>query len=163
MTHYMGIDPGTSGSIAIAYDESPEVTTHKMPDTLDGLQSLLATYQEDLAFCLIERIHAFPFDPTKNRVIKLGFDKLQKQSGMILATAALILGSDRVQEVVPRKWQRAMFCLTGGDKTITLNRAKELYPAMNIHHWNADGILIAAYCQRLHGPKNSILKDWRGV
>jgi hypothetical protein len=162
--YYMGIDPGRSGGIAII-DEDSQAYVHHMPETLDDLQVILAQYQETLDFCLIEKVHAysFSFDPTKNPIIKLGFDKLMKQQGMILATAAIILGKDRVAEVVPAKWQRALMARTKGDKKVTLARARELYPTIKVKHWNADALLIATACRRWHGPKNSTLKDWRGI
>jgi hypothetical protein len=162
-SYFLGIDPGRSGGIAIVSDYDSEVYVHRMPETLDDLQALLAMYQENLGFCLIEKVHAFPFDPTKNPIIKLGFDKLMKQQGMILATAAIILGKDRVAEVVPAKWQRALMARTKGDKKITLARAQELYPNIKVRHWNADALLIATACRRWHGPRNSSLKDWRGI
>jgi hypothetical protein len=162
-TYFIGIDPGRTGGIAVISDYETEVYVHKMPEILDDLQSILAMYQENLGFCLIEKVHAFPFDPTKNRIIKLGFDRLMKQAGMILATAALILGQDRVGEVVPAKWQRALMARTKGDKKITLYRARELYPDIKVKYWNADALLIATACRRWHGPKNSTLKDWRGI
>jgi pseudouridine-5'-phosphate glycosidase len=163
--YFAGIDPGRSGGIAIVSDYDSEVYTHKMPETLDDLQSLLGAYQENLGFCLIEKIHAYslPFDPTKNRIIKLGFDKLMKQQGMILATAAIILGKERVGEVVPAKWQRALMARSRGDKKVTLARARELYPKIKVRHWNADALLIATACRRWHGPRNSTLKDWKGI
>lgn len=159
---YLGVDPGASGGIG-AVDENGNAFAHRMPMELNQLQQLLAIYSEDLVFCLIEKIAIYPKGLLGNRVIRSGFDKLARQAGIAFATASLILGEARVGEVLPRKWQRGMFCLTHGDKRITRQRAIELFPSTRVTHFTADSLLIAEYCRRLHGPRNSEYKDWRGV
>ena len=51
--------------------------------------------------------------------------------------------------VTPQKWQKAMGCLTGGDKNVSKAAAQRLWPSLKITHANADALLIAEYGRRL--------------
>ena len=51
--------------------------------------------------------------------------------------------------VVPRKWQAALSCLSGGNKNITKQRAQQIFPNVKVIHANADALLMAEYCRRL--------------
>jgi hypothetical protein len=51
--------------------------------------------------------------------------------------------------VSPAMWQRAMGCLSGGDKNVTKRKAQELFPDLYITHATADALLIAEYGRRL--------------
>jgi hypothetical protein len=58
----------------------------------------------------------------------------------------------RHELVTPQKWQRAMNCLSGGDKNVTKAAAQRLWPHWKITHGNADALLIAEHCRRMvHG------------
>lgn len=52
-----------------------------------------------------------------------------------------------IYNVYPAVWQGRLGCLTGGNKRVTLNRAKEMYghAGLKITHATADAILIAHY------------------
>ena len=56
--------------------------------------------------------------------------------------------------VVPAKWQRAMGCLTKGDKKVSYRKAQELFPHVKVTHWNADALLIAEYARRTYNQRN---------
>jgi Holliday junction resolvasome RuvABC endonuclease subunit len=53
-------------------------------------------------------------------------------------------------EVRPQAWQKAMGCLTKGDKNVTKALAQQLYPGEKITHATADALLLATYCRRHH-------------
>ena len=63
--------------------------------------------------------------------------------GMLLM--ALTAAGIPFTEVTPQKWQGIMDCRTGGDKNISKRRAQQLFPNTDVHHWNADALLIASY------------------
>ena len=52
------------------------------------------------------------------------------------------------ERVSPQKWQKAMGCLTKGDKNVSKRRAQELFPHLKVTHATADALLIAAYGRR---------------
>jgi hypothetical protein len=59
-------------------------------------------------------------------------------------------------EAAPHKWQKAMGCLTHGDKNVSKAKAQQLYPGLKVTHATADALLIASYCWMLrHGPEFS--------
>lgn len=51
-------------------------------------------------------------------------------------------------EVTPQKWQRAMGCLSGGDKNVTKARAQQLWPTLKLTHANSDAYLLAEYARK---------------
>ena len=64
----------------------------------------------------------------------------------------------RYTEVCPTTWMSTLRCLTKGDKRVSLNRAKQLFPKISkeITHQKADALLIA--CYGLIQYRKSILK-----
>jgi Holliday junction resolvasome RuvABC endonuclease subunit len=52
--------------------------------------------------------------------------------------------------VTPQKWQKAMGCMSGGDKNKTKAKAQQLYPGERITHATADALLLATYCRQHH-------------
>jgi crossover junction endodeoxyribonuclease RuvC len=54
------------------------------------------------------------------------------------------------EEVTPQKWQKAMGCLSKGNKNVTKAKAQQLFPNLKITHKVADALLIAEYCRRTH-------------
>jgi Holliday junction resolvasome RuvABC endonuclease subunit len=51
-------------------------------------------------------------------------------------------------EVTPQKWQKAMGCMSGGNKNVTKHAAQKLWPHLKITHRDADARLIAEYGRR---------------
>ena len=49
------------------------------------------------------------------------------------------------ERVRPQVWQKALGCLTKGDKNITKRKAQELFPSIKVTHAIADSLLIANY------------------
>ena len=65
--------------------------------------------------------------------------------GLLMALAAAQIPYERV---TPGVWQKAMKCLTKGDKNVSKRRAQELFPSLSITHATADALLIAEHCRR---------------
>ena len=49
----------------------------------------------------------------------------------------------------PQAWQKAMGCMTKGDKNVSKRRAQELFPQIKVTHANADALLICEYGRRM--------------
>jgi hypothetical protein len=52
------------------------------------------------------------------------------------------------ETVRPAKWQRALGCLSHGDKNVTKAKAQELFPSIKCTHAISDALLIAEYGRR---------------
>jgi len=48
-------------------------------------------------------------------------------------------------DISPQRWQRALGCLTSGNKNISKQRAQQLFPQLKITHCIADATLICYY------------------
>ena len=137
----MGIDPGKNGAIAWITDGKPCV--EKMPETLQDLWELMLSifYQESSqrsgAKAYIESVHSSPqMGVTSAFTFGQGFGRLE----MALTAAEIPF-----ERVTPQKWQKAMGCMTKGNKNVSKARAQELFPQMKVTHATADALLIASY------------------
>ena len=137
--HYMGIDPGASGGLALI--SSDGILVEKMPATPADLWLLVSSWSELADFCYIEKVHSMPGQGVSSTF------KFGKNFGLIIGcvTAARIPHDF----VPPGVWQKNLGCLTKGDKNVTKQKAQQLYPNMIVTHAIADAILIAEYCRRM--------------
>lgn len=138
----VGIDPGVSGGIAFIYSEGDwwQATPHKMPETERDIYDLLAGLPKH-SFACIEKVAAHP----KHGTIA-GF-KLGNSYGFLRGClTALEIPFEAVPAGV---WQRALGCLSKGDKNVTKAAAQRLYPKGKWTHATADAVLLAEYCRRL--------------
>lgn len=142
---YIGIDPGLSGGIAWITD-SGIVCAIKMPETerdvLDLFEGIGGAGGAGMSIAFLERVGVMP---AQGIVSAFTFGKGIGGLRMALTAARI-----RFDEVTPATWQRAMQCLSGGDKNITKRRAQQLFPDRTITHATADALLIAEYGRRLH-------------
>ena len=53
-----------------------------------------------------------------------------------------------LHDVSPQRWQRALGCLTSGNKNISKQMAQQLFPQLKITHSIADAVLITEYGRR---------------
>lgn len=144
---YIGIDPGSSGGIA--WFLNGKLCVEKMPDTLADLWDLLfvgiacqsGDYgKKPAAECIvayIEQVHSSP-----QMGVKSAFTFGQGFGHLEMALTAAKIPFHRVR---PQEWQKAMKCLTKGDKNVSKRRAQELFPEIKFTHATADAALIAAY------------------
>ena len=148
---YIGIDPGQSGGIAKIStgadgrmgDLTGDITlVAAMPKTEQDIWMLLAD-DPILAgrFAFIEKVHAMPKQGVSSTF------KFGRNYGFL--RACLIAAGIPFDEVSPVKWQRALGCLTKGDKNITKSKAQQLFPDMKFTHATADAMLLAEYCRRI--------------
>ena len=136
MTTYLGIDPGANGGIAWITDG--KACAEKMPDTLKDLWELIRDIKS-IGDCtaVIEQVHSSPQMGVKSAfTFGNGFGHLE------MALTAAAIPFDRVR---PQVWQKALGCLTKGDKNITKQKAQEMFPIVKITHAIADALLIAEY------------------
>jgi crossover junction endodeoxyribonuclease RuvC len=140
LTVLVGIDPGASGGIAVIRRVDGTAYAYKMPETERDVYDLLRT-------CVIN-----PFGPVKVYLEKVGpMPKQGIASSWKFAQhygalrMALVAVQVPFEAVAPGVWQRALGCLSHGDKNVTKRRAQELYPTLKITHATADALLIATY------------------
>lgn len=146
MKTIIGIDVGKNGAIAWITDGKPCV--EKMPETLQDLWELILSIDylpdnekgDSRCKAYIEAVHSSPqMGVTSAFTFGQGFGRLE----MALTAAGIPF-----ERVTPQRWQKALGCLTGGDKNISKRKAQELFPAMKCTHATADALLIAEYGNR---------------
>lgn len=143
----IGIDPGKSGGLA-ALDQRGEVLgVVNMPDDERGIFSAILYLRADNSArdtrVIIERVHASPQQGVVSAfTFGLGYGRL--------LMAAYYAGGIEPLIVTPRTWQKAMGCLTGGDKAISRARAQEIFRGIQCTHAISDALLLAEYLRRLH-------------
>jgi Holliday junction resolvasome RuvABC endonuclease subunit len=139
----IGIDPGKNGGIAVI-DEQGHAHADKMPETLQDLfehfDSLNLSHTGDRR-AYIEQVHSSPQMGVKSAfTFGNGFGHLE------MALTACGIPFERIR---PQAWQKALGCMTKGDKNVSKRRAQELFPTLKITHSTADALLIAEYGRRL--------------
>jgi hypothetical protein len=143
----IGIDVGASGAIAWI-DERGKSCVEKMPDTLQDLWELICD------------ITNFPRSAIDGRRYKAYIEQVSSspQMGVVSAFSfgrgygnlemALTAAGIPFERVRPQVWQKAMGCMTKGDKNISKQKAQELFLDKKIIHATADALLIALYGSR---------------
>jgi len=143
--HFIGIDPGVSGGIAVLAESGAVVETHKMPaterDILDIFEALRVPYGVVGARALLERVSA---SPQMGVVSAFTFGRGVGRLEMALTAARIAF-----DYITFGKWQQIMCCRTGGDKNISKRRAQQLFPSLTITHAIADALLLAECCRRM--------------
>lgn len=153
--YYLGIDNGSSGAIAVLRDTGAGsdyrgfLRVDKMPPTdaeLLALLQMLELNSHSQIFAVLEFAQVFP---------KMGVTSAGSYMGGYRAMQmGLLAAGIPFDIVVPRKWQSALSCSSGGDKNVTKRRAEQLFPMLKITHAIADALLMAEYCRRFHGGLN---------
>ncbi len=136
---YIGIDPGTSsGSISAIWDDGqPALGYCKLDGTERDIADYLLGFDTTQMKAVLEKVGPMPKQGVSS-VFKFG------QSYGFLRGLLIGLKIPFV-EATPQKWQKAMSCMTKGDKNVSKQRAQQLWPTMKIIHRNADSLLIAEY------------------
>ena len=138
----IGIDPGINGAIAWITDGKPCV--EKMPDTLQDLWELIESIGYEIPDYTPYEIKAYieqvSSSPQMGVVSAFTFGRGYGNIEMALTAAGIPF-----ERVRPQVWQKALGCLTKGDKNITKRKAQELYPSIKVTHAIADSLLIANY------------------
>lgn len=140
VTHFVGIDPGVNGGIAILSRRGRVVAARKMPATVDELAAFVSTIPES-SRAYVEFVRSSPqMGVVSAFTFGCGLGKIE---GVFAAFRMPLVG------VVPRKWQDALGCRSGGDKNVTKRRAAKLFPRIIMTHAIADALLIAEHGRRL--------------
>lgn len=146
MKTIIGIDPGANGGIAWIADGKPCV--EKMPETLQDLWDLVVSVSLNAGTggtCIkayIEQVHSSPQMGVKSAfTFGNGFGHLE------MALTAAGIPFERVR---PQVWQKALGCMTKGDKNVTKKLASELFPSIKCTHNVSDALLIAHYGTKQH-------------
>lgn len=138
----LGVDPGANGGIA--WITGGKACVERMPDTLQDLWELLCDIHPN-RLCekqppikaYIEQVHSSPQMGVKSAfTFGNGFGHLE------MALTAAGIPFERVR---PQVWQKALGCMTKGDKNVSKRKAQELFPDRKITHATADALLIAHY------------------
>ncbi len=140
---YLGIDPGANGSaVAIGiwnvdvccFGKSTEA------DIAEWFRDMNNAGEKPIEFAVIEYVASSP------QMGVVSAFKFGQSYGFL--RGLLLANKIPFEEATPKKWQRAMGCLSKGDKNVTKARAQQLFPEIKITHGNADGLLLAEYCRR---------------
>ena len=143
MKIYIGIDPGKSGAIAFV-PETGKPWTVKCSETDKDISDAFLEIEHEELYACIEKVGPGVFGAGKMGS-KSAFTFGASFGGLLML---LTCHGVRFNRVLPRTWQTAMQCMTGGDKNITKRRAQELFPEIKITHAIADALLIAEYARR---------------
>lgn len=139
----IGIDPGKNGGIAVI-DELGKAYADKMPETLQDLFELFNSFRlcyDGNCRAYLEQVHSSPQQGVVSAfTFGNGFGHLE------MALTACGIPFERIR---PQAWQKALGCMTKGDKNVSKRRAQELFPSLKITHSTADALLIAEYGRRL--------------
>ena len=140
----IGIDPGANGGIAWI-DYNGKACVEKIPDTLQDLWELLCD------------ITNYPKSSIDGRSYKAYIEQVASspQMGVVSAFSfgrgygnlemALTAAGIPFERVRPQVWQKALGCMTKGDKNVSKSKAQELFPDRKVTHATADALLIAYY------------------
>lgn len=138
MKAFIGCDPGKSGGIAIVRNET--AIAYNMPaterDLWDLVSDLVNINDGDVEAC-IEKVHAMPKQGvTSTFTFGMGYGGLRM---------ALIAAKIPFRDVTPQAWQKAMGCMTKGDKNVSKAKAQQFFPCIRVTHAIADALLMAKW------------------
>ncbi len=143
----IGIDPGKNGGVAFARHRPgcpPIRFAFKMPETSTDLVHLLCHWEpEAICFPYLEKVHSSPqMGVVSAFTFGQGFGRIEAALG---ARQNKCPSTAVTRYVRPQEWQKAMDCMTGGDKNITKRLAQEQNPTLKVTHALADALLIAEF------------------
>ena len=138
----IGVDPGANGAIAWI-DERGKSCVEKMPDTLQDLWELVVSISLNAGtggLGVRAYLEAVSSSPQMGVVSSFSFGRGYGNLEMALTAAGIPF-----ERVRPQVWQKAMGCMTKGNKNISKQKAQELFPDKKVIHATADALLIALY------------------
>ncbi len=141
----IGIDVGANGAIAWI-DERGKSCVEKMPDTLQDLWELVVSISLNAGtggLGVRAYLEAVSSSPQMGVVSSFSFGRGYGNLEMALTAAGIPF-----ERVRPQVWQKAMGCMTKGNKNISKQKAQELFPDKKVIHATADALLIALYGSR---------------
>lgn len=140
---YLGCDPGLSGGLTIIGTNVLSPTAFKMPDTERDIWDLMYSLKEWEGIpvvAAIEKVHSMPGQGVSSSFkFGMGYGALRM---------AVVAANIPFRDVRPQEWQKALGCLTGGDKNVSKSMAQQLFPNQKWTHATADSALIAEWLRR---------------
>ena len=145
MSIHIGVDPGINGGIAVLGDNGYS-HAYKMPPTSMDLWEMI---QEIKLSADLEKYHISATLESVSSSPQMGVKSaFTFGNGFGHLEMALTAAGIPFERVRPQVWQKALGCLTGGDKNVSKRRAQELFPSMKPTHATADALLIAEFGRR---------------
>jgi hypothetical protein len=146
---FIGIDPGGSGSMVATRNGKYRVCRFDKATESEVADFLRDLGWEDECFAMLELLRPMPSFGEDGHGMRgnVANFKVGKSCGFL--RGLLVAIGIPFEEVSPQKWQRAMGCMSKGDKRVTRAKAQELFPDRKVIHVTADGMLIAEYCRRV--------------
>lgn len=154
---FIGIDPGKGG--AIAWIDGAGLSVIGMPESGADVRALLG------ALVGLRTDGKVPPESVRAVIEKVGGGMHAKREGRQMGVVSAFTFGQAVgriygaieaiglpfEVVAPQRWQKALGCMTKGDKHVSQRRARQLFPSGKVTLKNADAILLAEYCRRLFG------------
>lgn len=144
--NFIGIDPGQSGGIAVIRSTSTFVTFAKFKgqseqDMVNMFNGIKVECAHPVVY--LEQVHAMPRQGVSSTF------KFGASYGFLRGLC--VSQGFKINDVTPQKWQKALGCLTGGDKNVSKRKAQQLFPALahRITHAVADALLLAVYAEQV--------------
>ncbi len=140
----MAFDPGRYGAVCVMDILGEILDLSPLPQEGKLLREYVRCWGPSVRIAYVERIGYIPGDGPKGAfTFGAGYGRIQQ-----------VLDDHEVlfDLVDPRVWQASLKCMTGGNKTVSLRKAKQLWPERD---WSkklanlADGALIAEWARRL--------------
>jgi len=145
---FIGVDPGTEGAMTVFGDVVPHIIAFK-----ECTESEICEALHDLRracngrwFGMLEAVHSMP-----NQGLSSTF-KFGRAYGFI--RGAMIAVGIPFEDVTPQKWQKALGCLTKGDKNVSRAKAQQLFPGLKMTNKTCDSVCIAEYARRTYNQRN---------
>lgn len=143
---YLGVDPGANGAAVLITEAQQVASVLKFKDATEAdiaewfREQAWERHADGMVFARIERVHSSPQMGVRSAFTfgqSFGFLR-----GMLVAHGIPF------EAVTPGKWQRALGCLSKGQKNVTKAKAQELFPQHRWTHATADAVLLAEFCRR---------------
>ena len=151
MKTIIGVDPGVNGGMCLLTPHYPMEVFSFSNKTVDEVCAAMVAWtraakERGAVSVYLEKVHSMPTD---GHVGAFTFGKVY--GGLLFGFKCL---GCEIMHPTPQLWMEAMECMTGGDKGVTLRKAKAMWPEMFVGKTKpwclsvADAMLIAEYGRR---------------
>jgi len=148
----IGIDPGkSSGAIAVLLNDEIQFlrlskSTDKDVCVFLNMMKIAECIQQEPIYCVIEKLSNMgpPMNGRPGRGSKSNWSLSGSYHGLKMALTCLEIP---FEEVTASKWMSYLNCRTRGDKRVSQQRAKQLFPEEKCFQWQADALLLAQYAK----------------
>lgn len=141
--YYLGVDPGKSGAFALIHEDGQFFKSIKLSETQRDVYDWVKEYERNIVYAAIEKVHSMPRQGVASS-FKFGESFGYCQGILVGLQVSFTL-------VRPQEWQKALKCMSKGDKNVTKNKAQQFWPKERITHAIADSMLIA-YWAKMNSP-----------